>query len=77
MQTGQIDHCHGRYAFGWAIPTDRATRCRITAVDTQGEVIAKTTADQPRADLISIGGGACDFGFQRSPRAAAISSAVR
>jgi GT2 family glycosyltransferase len=64
LQTGQIDHCHGRYAFGWAIPTDRATRCRITAVDTQGEVIAKTTADQPRADLISIGGGACDFGFQ-------------
>ncbi len=64
MQTGQIDHCHGRYAFGWAIPSDRSTRCRIVAVDPRGEVIAETIANMPRGDLLSVGGGACDFGFQ-------------
>ncbi len=64
MQTGQIDHCQGRYAFGWAIPWDRSARCHIVAVDPAGDVIAETTANQPRGDLLAIGGGECDFGFQ-------------
>ncbi len=64
MLNGQIDHCHGRYVFGWAIPRDSGTRCRIVAVDQRGDIIAETTADIPREDLSVVGNGQHDFAFQ-------------
>ena len=64
MLNGQIDHCHGRYIFGWAIPLDRGTRCHLVAIDPRGDIVAEATADQPREDLAVIGNGQHDFAFQ-------------
>lgn len=64
LLNGQIDHCRGRYVFGWAIPRTPGTRCRITALDPSGVVIAEAAADVARPDLVGVGGGACDFAFE-------------
>jgi len=64
LLNGQIDHCWGRYLFGWSIPREPNKRCLIAVVDPLGRVIADTRADLPRPDLVTVGGGECDFAFQ-------------
>lgn len=64
MLNGQIDHCQGRYIFGWAISVRNGDHCRITVADPFGQTIAEAVASEPRGDLAALDNGRIDFSFR-------------
>jgi GT2 family glycosyltransferase len=64
LLNGHVDHCHGRYIMGWALPVRPDGHCRITVADSTGRIIAGAVASEPRADLAAVGGGRIDFAFR-------------